>query len=131
MNWLEAVENPEAVTGLFEHAPSLENVEITTVELNRDGPTLTLSILLREYPTHPPARWQREGSNAAALRLQMIGVESLTFEGWTTENRATITLERAPEDLLLLLAIGATLKLSCSGGWLHVKGVTAYQRQLG
>jgi hypothetical protein len=127
-NWLEAIENPEAVTSLFDRAPSLESVEITTLDLDRDGPTLTLSVLLRDYPVRPPTRWQRSGFNTAAIRLQMLGVENVMLEGWSTENRATITVERDLGGLLIVQAKGATFQLRCSCGWLRVDGVSAYHR---
>jgi hypothetical protein len=128
-NWLDTLENPDAVTSLFDVAPSLDNVDVTTLDLDRSGPTLTLSVLLREYPTRPPARWLRSGFNAAAIRLQILGVEALTLDGWSTENRVAITVERSPKGLLLLLATGPMLNLSCSCGWLRVDGVSAYRRQ--
>jgi hypothetical protein len=128
MTWQNLLENPEAITGLFENAPSLEDVEIASITLDREGPTIALSILLRDYPTKPSPRWKRSGVNAVAMRLQLLGVSSAIIEGWSISNRATVTLKRDATDQIQVHAVGKNLRLECSCGWLRVDGVTGYQR---
>ena len=126
MTWQNLLENPEAITTLFQNVPSLEDVEIVSITMDREGPTIMLSILLRDYPTKPSPRWNRNGVNAVALRLQLLGVVSTIIEGWSNSNRATVTLERDAADQIQVHAAGEDLRLECSCGWLRVDGVTGY-----
>lgn len=127
-NWLSAVENSKAITSLFDVVPSLEDVEISALNLDRGGPTMTLSILLRDCPTTLPARWQTRRFNATSIQLQILGIESITLEGWSTDNRASITIEGSPGNLILR-ATGSKLRLQCVCGWLNVEGVAPYERE--
>jgi hypothetical protein len=43
MTWLSLLENPEAMASLFEGAPSLEDVEVASITMDRDGPTVLLA----------------------------------------------------------------------------------------
>jgi hypothetical protein len=128
MTWSKLLENPQAVTNLFDSGPSLEDVEITSLTMERDGPTIAMSILLREFPTKPSPRWKRNGVNAVLMRLQLLQVESITVEGWSILNRATITLDRGNADQVQVRAAGQKLRLKCTCGWLRVDGVNGYHR---
>jgi hypothetical protein len=57
VDWHEYLQNPEAVTERYEDVPPLASVELTKLELLREGPTVILSLILPTYPTRPPARW--------------------------------------------------------------------------
>src|SRR5437016_2870185 len=92
MTWLDLADNPEAVKSTFETAPSLKNVEVFSVLIDREGPTITVEIALNEAPSKPSPRWERINANAVTLKLQMLGVESVTLEGWATDNKATIDI---------------------------------------
>jgi hypothetical protein len=132
MTWIELAENPSALTSLFASAPSLENVELFSVETKRDGPTVELIIGLDEYPVSPPARWQSaETPNAATVTLQLIDLESFQFNGWSTTNTVKISIHRLPNEKLELTANGKTTQLKCCCGWLRVGGVSAYHRDRG
>jgi hypothetical protein len=129
-NWLNAVENPKAITSLFEVVPSLEDVEISALNLDHGGPTMTLSILLRDSPTTLPVRWQARHFNATAIQLQVLGIESMKLEGWSTDNRVAITIEGSPGSLTLrAMGSGSKLRLQCMCGWVNVAGVTPYERE--
>jgi hypothetical protein len=128
MTWQNLLENPEVITNLFDNAPSLEDVEIASITMDREGPTIALSILLRDYPTKPSRRWKTSGVNAVALHLQLLGVGSIAIEGWSISNRATVTLERDDADQIRVHAAGENLRFECSCGWLRVDGVTGYHR---
>ena len=129
MTWQNLLENPEAIASLFDGAPSLENVDIASITMDHDGPTVTLSILLRDFPNKPSPRRKTTGVNAVAMRLQLLGLESLTIEGWSILNRATINIERRDADRIQLAAVGQKLRLKCTCGWLRVEGVTGYHRE--
>jgi hypothetical protein len=129
MTWLELVENPEAVNALFEAAPSLADVEILRVVLERDGPTVVVEVALNEAPSRLSPRFEKTGANAVTLRLQLLGVESLSIEGWGSENRARIDVQPGVGAKIAVTIIGDSSLLNCNCTWLRVAGVTPYRRE--
>src|ERR1700753_1900359 len=86
--WTTFLENPKAITSLFEMDPCLDDVYLYGVELLQDGPTANFQIHLKDYPQNPPARWKymHSDANTVALTLQAIGISKLDVSGWSTEN---------------------------------------------
>jgi hypothetical protein len=41
MMWVDILENPEAIKSGFDTAPSLDSVDLISVTMDRDGPTVT------------------------------------------------------------------------------------------
>jgi hypothetical protein len=50
LSWLTLAENREAASSLFDPPPSLQDVEIFTFKIDRDGPTSEFPIALNESP---------------------------------------------------------------------------------
>jgi hypothetical protein len=91
--WTELVENPKALAE-FENGPALDSVFVMKMELNRDGPTVTLSIGIIDYPKNPPARWLLAEANAVTIDLQAVGVTNFQCSGWATENATSLSITR-------------------------------------
>ena len=81
MSWVEVLENPEAINSVFDGPPLLDEVDLVSVVLERDGPTVILAVALKRTPDKPSPKWQRMGANAVALKLQLLAVENLSIEG--------------------------------------------------
>jgi hypothetical protein len=126
-SWIDFVENPDAVGGIFEAAPSLSNVEVTSLSIDRDGPALGVSVAVGMFPKTPPSRWPKS-ANAVTIQLELIGVSGFSLSGWSTENIATITIQRRPNGLEMLIS-GKTIELNCRCGWLRIKGIKAYRNE--
>lgn len=125
--WTDLLENPKALE-MFRPEPSLECVFLNRLLVDRDGPTATVSILAREYPEEPPARWRMQGHNAVMIELQAVSVDHIQLEGWTTENLVSISINRLPDGNLNLHAFGTTTDIELRCGWLRIVGVTPYHR---
>ncbi len=126
--WLDLLENPQAISTLFGSAPSLDGVEIISTKLDRDGPTVDLSVALNEYPAHIPTKWRSLEADAVVLVLQLMALESLHIEGWSTTNRANISIVRRSGSQLELLATADAFRMSCIFGFLRVAGISPYVR---
>jgi len=129
MNWLDLAENPEAVRSTFEVAPSLTDVEVVSVLIDRDGPTVAVEITLNEQPSKPSPRWEKIAANAINLKLQLLGVESVALDGWATENKATIDIHPGSATKIEVRVTGPTTKFKCCCQWLRIAGLTGYRRE--
>ena len=126
--WTEELENPKALE-MFMPEPSLEGIIMNSISLERNGPTVTMSIQAREYPANPPAKWRLQEHNAVTIELQAMGVELFEIHGWTTENLVSIWIDRLPSRKLDIRASGAATDVKLRCGWLRIVGVTPYHRE--
>ena len=128
MEWLAQTENPAAITSLFSSPPSLENIEIMSIKIDCDGPTVDLRLGLREYPKSPPVRWKQLHANAVVLDLQLMAIVSIKLDGWSTTNNATVSIQRAGARLEVRVT-GPTLELRCNCGYVRISGISGYRQE--
>jgi hypothetical protein len=128
MNWLELTENPKAVTSLFDLPPALEDVEVMSIKLNRDGPTVELALDLREFPNSPPSRWKRSAANTVTLTLQLLGIGSIALNGWSATNNARVSIRR-DDHRIEVTAEGPTTQIRCLCDFIRISGVSAYRQE--
>ena len=127
-DWTELLVDPRTIRAIFGQAPSLEQVELVSIVLNRDGPMATLSFELAEFPVDPPKKWREAGFNAVQVRLQALGVRALEIRGLETTPILDLRLQREGD---LLRVSGATdvMSIDITAEFLDVfsDGVSAYQ----
>ena len=59
MHWLDAIQNPEAIKQIFDVPPTLGDVEVVSVLISRDGPTVEVHLALDETPNRLSARLKK------------------------------------------------------------------------
>jgi hypothetical protein len=124
--WTELLENEKAL-GMFTSEPSLDGVVLSRLVLDREGPTVTMMVQMRDYPAFPPPKWRLEEHNAVLIELQAMAVNHVVAHGWTSENRVSISIERIADGNLQIRAFGEALEIELRCGWLRVAGVTPYR----
>jgi Immunity protein 50 len=129
MTWLDLAENPEAVKGAFDVAPSLKNVGIISVHLDRDRPTVVVEVALNEKPSKLSFRWERNDVNAVNLNLELLGVESLKLDGWASENSVAIGIHPGNSTKIAVHITGLTTQFRCGCGSLRIGGLAGYHRE--
>jgi Immunity protein 50 len=126
LSWVKLAENPEAVSSLFDPPPSLQDVEIFSFKIDRDGPTAELTIALDDFPSSPPLRWRTQQANRVTIALQLLAVRDVDVKGWSSTNRATIEISRVNAEQLEFVAKGATLAIRTTFGFLRIAGISPY-----
>lgn len=129
--WPELLDDPRTVRAIFGDAPSLERVELVSITLDRDGPTVVLDLVLAasEYPLFPPHKWREAGFNRATLCLKCVGVRSVEIRGLETTPILDLEIEREGSSRRVRGAT-AEMSLDITADWLVVdnQGVKAYLR---
>ncbi len=115
--WTQFLENADAISSIFDQAPSLQRVRLMRLQLSEDGPTVDLKLALRDFPARPPKRWAAMRANAAILELQLLGVARLSVAGWTTNNVVDIVFNRSAEGSFetILHGEGVRVEVLCLG----------------
>ena len=86
MSWNDLALNPRVILGYYSIPADLESVEVHSIVLGRDGPTLEMVVKLPTFPDRPSPRWDR-GANAVQARFRFFGeFRDLVIEGWGTSN---------------------------------------------
>jgi len=126
LSWLEFAENPEAASSLFDPPPSLQNVEVFTFKIDRDGPAAELTIALNEYPSSPPLKWRTQQANAVTMTLQLLALGDVEVKGWSTTNRAEMQIARVNAEQLEIVAKGTNFTIRATFGFLRIIGFSPY-----
>lgn len=130
-DWTDVLDDPRTVRAIFGHAPSLDQVELLSITLRRDGPIAALDIELAEaeFPVFPPHKWREAGFNRVQVHLQCVGVRTLEIRGLETTPIFDLKIER---DGGVIRVRGATdvMSVDISADFLVVDntGVSAYHR---
>ena len=127
--WPELLADPRTIRAIFGEAPSLDQVELHSITLRRDGPTVALNVVLAEseFPPFPSRKWREAGFNRVALEILCIGVRALEIRG--LETTPIFDLKIAAEGRLRRVR-GATdeMMINITADFLDVtnRGVSAY-----
>jgi len=81
MNWHKLSLNPKALENLFERVPNLENVELFSINLDREGAKLLARFNLPEFPHKPSAKWNKH-FNTAQIQVSFWGISNFEAKGW-------------------------------------------------
>lgn len=90
--WWELAQNPRVVLAYYSRPPQLLGVEVHSVRLHRDGPTLELLAELPRFPDRPSPRWP-VGANAAQAGLRFFALREVLLSGWGTTNVGDLLIE--------------------------------------
>jgi hypothetical protein len=130
-DWTDLLDDPRTVHAIFGEAPSLDQVELLSITLRRDGPVAAVSIELAEseFPVFPPSKWRDAGFNRVHVELQCVGVSALEIRGLETTPIFDLKIE---QDGRLIRVHGATVEMSVDIGAdclvVANTGVSAYLR---
>jgi hypothetical protein len=101
-NWLDCLVDASPIRAIFgDDIPSLRNVNLHQITLNRDGPSVLLRFDLIEFPTSPPKKWKTSGFNCVQLVLMLIGVQRLSIAGWNSNCRCDLTIFRENQYVII------------------------------
>jgi Immunity protein 50 len=130
--WTAFLENPEAITSVFDTEPSLDDVYLYGIELLEDGPTVNFKIRLKDYPQNPPARWKyiHGESNTVVITLRALGINRLDISGWSTENFVSCKISRTDEEELSVVIKGNSTEIDVMCDFLRVTYISAYIRRI-
>ena len=124
MNWVESLENPQAVSSLFSRAPDFSHIELHEVWLGRDGPVLRLRFDVTMVPSPLPRKWPK-GSNTTQFVVAAWGIGSLQLTGWGTSMHGRLAVALVgPEAKLTFFSSECELNASFTA--LRVEKITGY-----
>ena len=126
-SWHNLALNPEAIANLYNYVPYLENVELFSLLMNRDGPQISASLKLSRYPDKPPKRWLPE-FNTVQVHLNFIDISNFMARGLYTEMKVDVRIKRDSNTGLKVHFKGLdnNMDVSFDSGFFHIDRITPY-----
>jgi hypothetical protein len=88
--WSRMMENTIFLLDIYGHYPSLENVEVTRLEIDRNGPSLAICFQSKVRPYKPPRKW---GSfNRVHFEINYFGLKKINVGQFLRTGSTTIRM---------------------------------------
>lgn len=130
-SWLDCVQNPEAITSLYDAPPELRNVFLHRINLQESGWVSRVVLVTSQLPARSPQRWGDH--NVVHIELGMTEISELEIVGWPCERFGNATAVRSESKVVLEAAgVGFHLKVESFTGMslCSVKGVLVEKQWL-
>jgi hypothetical protein len=128
--WTENLVEATALEAIYgRDTPSLEGINLHGIDIQRDGPRVTLRFDLREFPKQPPKKWEISRFNRVQLRLLAVGVSELQING--LQSSCILDLNITEEKgAIRLSADSDAMKIDIVTEHLIIDSVSAYRDEL-
>lgn len=126
MSWTDFLIDKSKIISIYGNKiPSLQEVDLHEVILNRDGPRIVLRFDLPEFPDSPPKKWLALGFNRVQVQLMVLNIHELAIENFSTECKCNIIIY--PEkDFFSLIINDNGMKINVVGEHLILNEISAY-----
>lgn len=98
MTWITLVENPKAITHLYNEVPLLRGMEVTKFILDRNGPTVKFDMDFPRFADHVPVRWEK-GCNTIRVEIDFYSATDLKLTGFSTNPILDFSMVREPNGI--------------------------------
>src|SRR5215467_2358341 len=106
--WLDCVQNPNAITSLYDAPPDLRNILLHRIDLQESGWAFRVVLVTSEMPVRRPQRWGE--CNVVHIELGVMEITELEIVGWPWERFGNATAVRS-ESKVVFGAQGAGFRV--------------------
>ncbi|UAC48797.1 immunity 50 family protein [Bacillus aquiflavi] len=115
--------NPQALTNIFGKIPTFEKAELLDIQLNRDGPILSMRLMTKDQVKIKPKRWNKW--DVVYIELFFFSIRNLEISRFGTNNLINefIVIDKCG-DGLLEIKCDNQLQIKAIFDWGKVEKVT-------
>ncbi|MFD8012315.1 Imm50 family immunity protein [Streptomyces sp. NPDC058955] len=125
MKWTSLLADPKGIEGVYGgDVPDLRGVSLHDIELSREGPALNLRFDMPSFPRRPPTKWTTQGFNTVQVTLSLTGLGTISFNGFTSNPLADISLH--PQDGITLEISSTAVQLRATADMAYIRRLSAY-----
>ncbi|MGW6395867.1 Imm50 family immunity protein [Streptomyces sp. NPDC055103] len=126
MGWTSLLSNPLAIERIYDgNPPELVSVPLHAVDLNREGPTLSLRFDMPTFPENPPKKWAAQGFNTVQVTLTLGGVRNVSLSGFTADPVVDVAMSAG--NGVELMVRSPSVELNAAALSAHIAHVSAYR----
>lgn len=89
--WYKNLENPFFLKSLYKVIPDLKEVELVSIQVINDGPTLRVAFNIGRFADNPPKKWDQP-YNTVRLVIEFFDLKNLRWIGWGVNVFADIAI---------------------------------------
>lgn len=89
--WPLRIENSQRLINVYGNLPELNSVEITFIDLSRDGPSARVGLITQRLPFNPPTRWGK--FNAVLIELLFFEIFEIEIRRFSRIGISQIDIE--------------------------------------
>lgn len=104
--WYDLIIKTEFLKKLYNDIPMLNNVDIYEIKLHDCGDRILISFKINDIVDNIPAKWKIKGYNIPVVSLELFGVKKFMMETQANFYKATITINKDSEGLLIVKGTG-------------------------
>ncbi len=120
---LDNIDNAFFLNNLYPDGIDLKG-DISEVTFSNEGPSIIISLHIRQMPTVKPKKWQPE-ANRVLIILEFIEVEEFSFMKWGRTNNVSVNYEEQ-EGLHFISIKGHDCNLNFRSKWINLKSTSSY-----
>lgn len=115
--------NPNALTSVFGTIPDLTLSDLLEIQLKRDGPTLFVRLMTRQFIKVPPKRWPDKW-DVIYLEMSFFGIHALQINNWLNNNVINF-FEIVDENGsgFLKIVCDNNSQISCNFDWCKIENI--------
>lgn len=121
--WWDYADNPAYLKALYDVAPSLDRIEILSMHVHRDGPSIELTFSSESLPVRSPEKWGK--FDRVTFQLRLFDTRSLSVTKFGRAGSSRIGMEKL--GAFLNVEVEGAVTMFCSAKHLDVVKVTGYQ----
>lgn len=114
--------NPQALTSIFGNIPLLEGAELLDIQLKREEPILSVTLMTKEAVKSKPKRWDQW--DVVYIQLSFLTIRNLEIKGWGKDNIISrFEISGKTESNALIIKGVDGLQINTNFEWIKVERV--------
>jgi Immunity protein 50 len=126
--WWSLAQNPRMILAYYSRPPELLGIEVHSVRLHRDGPTVELVADMPKFSDQPSPRWP-VGANTVQAGFRFFDVQEISLFGWGTSNIGDLVMEEASNGVRFQFE-SPTARLVGVAGLFDVTSLSGYIKEI-
>lgn len=129
-DWLACVDNPEAISSLYDQVPTLTYAVLHRLALNEHGWVCNFTVAIATLPNRRPKRWS-EAVNTVQIEFgiaELITLRMPRMESWPESRAVQLKFVRNAGEVLVK-AKGRQLELDLTARRLYICSVIGVQTE--
>ncbi|MBL1231008.1 hypothetical protein IW492_17425 [Enterococcus sp. BWB1-3] len=104
--WYDLISKTEFLDKLYNNIPMINNVDIYEIRLHDCGDRILISFRLDDIVDNVPAKWKIKEYDIPVINLELFGIRSFSMETHANFYKATVTIAKSNEDLIVVKGTG-------------------------
>jgi Immunity protein 50 len=116
--------NYEYFRSIFGEIPDFGNIEVSSIELNRDGSSFFVTILTDQIPKSPPKKWIE--FNAVYIKLQFFPILKISISKFESSGYSKISILDSASNFAM--KISGSVNLELISEYVRIESIKEYTR---